>query len=303
MITTSNFGDEHMAILYIMIQQLANQGESMLVRRYGKKYGAGGFLFNGVICLFAMIFFVVTDKGGLHFAPGLWKYGVINAILYASGFYFAYLAYKVGPFLLTHAIVGLNFVFPIFYGLFFLGETSNYMTYLALGCTFISFFLMLYGKPRKQDDADKGFSLLWLLATLITLLSNGFISIVAKMQQADFNKQYSNEYMIITLSGATAFLLLLGFITERKNLKQTLLQGGLYGMSAGLLNGTKNFANLAAIALVPLSMLSPIKMAISKPLNLFVSLVIYKEKYTLLQYLSIGFGILSVVLMQVAKYI
>ena len=292
-----------MAILYIMIQQLANQGESMLVRRYGKKYGAGGFLFNGVICLFAMIFFVVTDKGGLHFAPGLWKYGVINAILYASGFYFAYLAYKVGPFLLTHAIVGLNFVFPIFYGLFFLGETSNYMTYLALGCTFISFFLMLYGKPRKQDDADKGFSLLWLLATLITLLSNGFISIVAKMQQADFNKQYSNEYMIITLSGATAFLLLLGFITERKNLKQTLLQGGLYGMSAGLLNGTKNFANLAAIALVPLSMLSPIKMAISKPLNLFVSLVIYKEKYTLLQYLSIGFGILSVVLMQVAKYI
>ena len=303
MITTSNYGDRNMAILYMLFFQLANQGEVMLVRHYGKKYGAGGFLFNGVICLFAMIFFVVTDTGGLYFAPGLWKYGAINAILYASGFYFAYLAYRVGPYLLTHAITGLNFIFPISYGLFFLGETSNYMTYLALGCTFVSFFLMLYGKPRKQDEAEKGFSLLWLLATLITLLSNGFISIIAKMQQSVYSTQYSNEYMIITLSGATVFLLLLGFITERKNLKQTLLQGGLYGMGAGLLNGAKNFANLATIALIPLSMLSPIKMAISKPLNLFVALVIYKEKYTLLQYLSIGFGILSVVLMQVAKYI
>ena len=303
MIAVSSYGDIHMAILYLLFYQLANQGEVMLVRRYGKKYGAGGFLFNGVICLFAMIFFVVTDSGGLNFAPGLWKYGVINAMLYASGFYFAYLAYKVGPYLLTHAIVGLNFIFPIFYGLFFLNETSNYMTYLALACTFVSFFLMLFGKPGKQDDKEKGFSFLWLLATLITLLSNGFISIIAKMQQAAYDKLYSNEYMIITLSGATAFLLLLGFISERKNLKQTLLQGGLYGMGAGLLNGAKNFANLAMIALIPLSMLSPIKMAISKPLNLFVALIIYKEKYTLLQYLSIGFGILSVVLMQVAKYI
>ena len=292
-----------MPLLYILIHQLANQGETMLVRHYGKKYGAGGFLFNGVICLFAMIFFMVTDTGGLYFAPGLWKFGIINGVLYAAGFYFAYLAYRVGPYLLTHAIVGLNFIFPIFYGLFFLGETSNYMTCLALGCTFVSFFLMLFGKPIKQESKEKGFSLLWLLATLITLLSNGFISIVAKMQQSAFQNQLSNEYMIITLSGATLFLLLLGFITERKNLKQTLLRGGLYGMGAGLLNGAKNFANLAAITLVPLSMLSPIKMAISKPLNLLVALVIYKEKYTLLQYLSIGFGILSVVLMQVAKYV
>ena len=303
MISTSIYGDKKMALLYILIFEFANQGEVMLIRRYGKKHGAGGFLFNGVICLFAMIFFLVTDTGGLYFAPGLWKYGVINAILYGSGFYFAYLAYRVGPYLLTQTITGLNFIFPIFYGLFFLNESSNYMTYLALCCTFASFLLMVLGKSKKQEDKAKSFSFLWLLATLITLFSNGFISILSKTQQAAYQNQYTNEYMIITLSGATFFLLLLGLITERKNLKQTFLQGGAYGMGAGLLNGAKNFSNLAAMMLVPLSFLTPVKMAIAKPLSLFVSLVIYKEKYTLLQYLSIGFGVLSVVLMQVAKYI
>ena len=109
--------------------------------------------------------------------------------------------------------------------------------------------------------------------------------------------------MIITLSGATFFLLLLGFITERKNLKQTFVKGGAYGIGAGLLNGAKNFSNLAAMMLIPLTVLTPVRMALAKPLNLFVSLFIYKERYTLLQYLSIAFGILSVVLMQVAKYV
>lgn len=294
-----------MAVLYILVQQLAHQGESMLVRRYGKKYGAGGFLFNGVICLFAMIFFVITDYGGLFFAPALWKFGVVNAILYASGFYFAYLAYKVGPYLLTHAISGLSFVLPLTYGLFILKEPSNYMTYLALSCTFVSFFLMLYGKSKnkKSNNEGKKLSFLWLLATLITLFSNGLISILAKMQQATFHKQYSNEYMIITLTGATLFLLILGFIMEWDAMKQTFLKGSAYGMAAGLLNGTKNFANLMAISLVPLSLLTPLKSAITKPLNLFVALVIYKEKYNLLQYLSIGFSVLSMILMQVAKHI
>lgn len=291
-----------MAVIYLLTNIFANQGEVMLVRRYGKKYGAGGFLFNGVICLFAMIFFIISDKGGFCFPRGLWVYGIINAILYASGFYFAFVAYRVGNYLITHTIAGMSFVFPICYGLFFLGETQNYMTYLALACTFASFFLMLYGRPKDKKE-DKNFSFGWLIATLITLISNGFISILAKMQQAKLGTDINNEYMIITLSGATLFLLAIGFITERKDLRRSFMQGGAYGAAAGLLNGLKNGANLAAIALIPLSVLTPLKMALNKPLNFLVSFFIYKERYSLLQYLSIGFGILSVVLMQVAKYV
>ena len=291
-----------MAIIYLLTNVFANQGEVMLVRRYGKKYGAGGFLFNGVICLFAMIFFIMSDTGGFCFPKELWVYGIINAILYASGFYFAFVAYRVGNYLITHTIAGMSFVFPICYGLFFLGETQNYMTYLALACTFASFFLMLYGRPKGKKE-DKNFSFGWLIATLITLISNGFISILAKMQQAKLGTSLNNEYMIITLSGATLFLLAIGFITERKDLRRSFMQGGAYGAAAGLLNGLKNGANLAAIALIPLSVLTPLKMALNKPLNFLVSFFIYKERYSLLQYLSIGFGILSVVLMQVAKYV
>lgn len=297
-----------MAIIYLLINAFAYQGEVMLVRRYGKKYGAGGFLFNGVICLFAMIFFIVSDKGGFYFPKGLWVYGIINAVLYAAGFYYAFVAYRLGNYLITHTIAGMSFVFPIFYGLFFLGERQNYMTYLALTCTFTSFFLSLYNRYRKEKSKKnatekKTLSFAWLVATLITLVSNGFISIVAKMQQAKLGTGINNEYMIITLSGATLFLLVIGFVKERKDLRRTFIQGGAYGAAAGLLNGIKNGANLASIALLPLSLLTPLRTAIKTPLNILVGIFIYKEKYTPLQYVSIGLGILAGILMQAAKYV
>ena len=294
-----------MAILYLLINAFAYQGEVMLVRRYGKKHGAGGFLFNGVICLFAMIFFIVSDTGGFHFPKGLWVYGIINAVLYAAGFYYAFVAYRLGNYLITHTIAGMSFVFPIFYGLFFLGERQNYMTYLALTCTFTSFFLSLYSrsKKEKQNEEKKAFSFGWLVATLITLVSNGFISIVAKMQQAKLGTGINNEYMIITLSGATLFLLVIGFVKERKDLRRTFIQGGAYGAAAGLLNGIKHGANLASIGLLPLSLLTPLRTAIKTPLNILVGIFIYKEKYTPLQYVSIGLGILAGILMQASKYV
>jgi len=294
-----------MAIIYLLINAFAYQGEVMLVRRYGKKYGAGGFLFNGVICLFAMIFFIISDTGGFYFPKGLWSYGIINAILYAAGFYFAFVAYRLGNYLITHTIAGMSFVFPIFYGLFVLGETQNYTTYLALTCTFSSFFLSLYNRYRKSRNQTKikAFSFRWLIATLITMISNGFISIVAKMQQAKLGTDINNEYMIITLSGATLFLLVLGFITERKDLRRTFMHGSTYGAAAGLLNGAKNAANLASIALLPLSLLTPLRTAIKTPLNILVACLIYKEKYTPLQYVSIGLGILAGILMQASKYV
>ena len=60
-----------MGYLLILINQAAHQVEGMLVRRYGKKHGAGGLFFNAIICLFAMFFFVLTDKGGFYFPKEL----------------------------------------------------------------------------------------------------------------------------------------------------------------------------------------------------------------------------------------
>ena len=291
-----------LGMVYMLIHLTAHQGEVMLVRRYGKKYGAGGMLFNGVICLFAMIYFVLTDWDGFHFLPELWVYGIINALLYAAGFYYAYVAYGIGNYFLTNTITSMQFMIPIIYGLVFLKEPSNWLTYSSLVFSIASVILMCYARKQKADQSEEGNSISakWLFATLITLFSNGLISVVAKMQQIRFDKQHSNEYMVITLAGAFLFLLLMGVVLERNGIKKTLKQGIAYGIGAGMLNGLKNGINLALIALVPLSVLTPVKKGGGIVFTFLVSYFLYKERYTKLQYLSILLSIIAIVLMQLS---
>lgn len=291
-----------LGIGFLLVYLTAHQGEVMLVRRYGRKHGAGGMLFNGVICLFAMVFFVLTDRDGFHFVSGLWVYGIVNAVLYAAGFYFAYLAYAAGNYFLTNTITSMQFIVPIIYGLVFLKEPSNALTYLSLTFSLGSVALMTYARWQKDEknEGDKGISAKWLIATLITLFSNGLISVVAKMQQKAFDKLHSNEYMIITLAGATLSLLIMAIVLEKDSMKRTIKYGFTYGMSAGLLNGLKNAVNLAMIALIPLSVLTPVKKGVGMVFTFLVSFFLYKERYTKLQYFSIVLSIIALILMQLS---
>lgn len=291
-----------LVICLLLIYLTAHQGEVMLVRGYGRKYGDGGMLFNGVICLFAMVFFILTDKGGFSFSGRLCVYGVANALLYAAGFYFAYLAYAVGNYFLTQTITSMQFIVPIVYGFVFLKEPSNIMIYLSLAFSLTSVAVMIYDRWLKLDKTQesKGMSAKWLIATLITLFSNGLISVVAKMQQTAFDKQNSNEYMIITLAGASLSLFVMAFILEKGSIKKTVGKGFAYGLGAGLLNGLKNAVNLALIALMPLSMLTPVKKGGGMVFTFLVSYIIYKERYTKLQYISILLSVIAIILMQMA---
>lgn len=291
-----------LGLFYMLIFSVAHQGEVMLVRRYGKKYGAGGMLFNGVICLFAMIYFLLTDRDGFHLVPGLWVYGIVNAALYAAGFYYAYVAYGIGNYFLTQTITSMQFMIPIIYGLVFLKEPANWLTYASLAFSLASVLLMCYARWEKvdQNKESSGISAKWLIATLITLFSNGVISVVAKTQQARFGMQYGNEYMVITLAGAFLFLLVMGVAVEKKSIKNTFKQGIAYGMGAGFLNGLKNAINLALIALIPLSVLTPVKKGVGIVFAFLVSHLLYKERYTKLHYLSILLSIIAIVLMQLS---
>lgn len=286
-----------MVVLYILAHQLAHQGETMLVRRYGRKYGAGGMLFNGVICLFAMLFFLLSDTNGFHMVPGLLGYGIVNALLYAAGFYFAYVAYRTGTFFLTQTICSMSFIVPIIYGLFFLHEPANAFTYIALVLSITSVLIMCYAR-RDKTEQRSSISVKWMISVLIVLLSNGLITVVSKMQQTQFESLHKNEFMVITLAGASLFLFVMGTTLERNSLLKTLRQGCLYGMGAGLLNGFKNALNLALIMLMPLSILTPVNKAVGLLLGYVVSVFLYKEKYTKLHYLSMLLSVISIALMQ-----
>lgn len=285
--------------LLILLFSMLQLGESIFVKTYAKRYSSGGMLMNAIIALFATLFFLVTDKGGFYVPVEMLPYAAINCVLYALGFYFAFLAFKVGPYGLTRLIGNISLMFPICYGIFFLKEPTNIFTYSGLAVLVFALFAMNYA--RSDEDSKKanngGISLKWIICLLIMVVSNGFISILTRMQQIRFEDKCSNEFQTLSIGGSFILLLVIGLIVDRDKIKSVFKHGILYGVGAGICNGAKNFAVLIVYTFLPISIVSPMKAGLGIVLSFVASVIFYKEKYTTLQKIGVLSGAIAVILL------
>ena len=292
-----------MGYLLVLLFVALNMGESIAVKSYAKKYNSGGFIMNAIIALFACLFFVskvLLFSDGFNFMQEMIPYALVNSVFYSCGFYFAFVAFKIGPFGLTRLIANFSLMFPIFYGIFFLNEPTGIFTYIGIVLIVAAMFMMNYtGKSASREKKEGTVSLKWLACILISTFANGFISVVTRMQQIKFENACSNEFQIISIGGSFLFLTIVGIITDRKNLNHVLKKGTLYGAVSGLFNGAKNFTILLIYELLPLSVVSPLKAGLGIVASFLLSILAYKEKYTVLQKIGVACGGAAVVLLTI----
>ena len=224
---------------------------------------------------------------------------LLQAFLYIKhSFYFAYVAFRIGPFGLTRLISSFSLMFAIFYGIFFLNEPTTAITYIGIALVVCAMVLMNYkGKGATAKKEENGVSLKWFLCLMISVFANGFIAILTKMQQIKFDGACDNEFQMISVGGSFLILAIIGIISERKNLRAVIKTGAIWGGLAGLLNGAKNAAVIAVYLFLPLSTVSPLKTGLALIGAFLVSLVFYKEKYTLSQKIGVILGVAAVVLL------
>lgn len=281
-----------MGILLLVIGALLHQGESMVVRRYGRKH-QGGMLFNAIICFFSMIFFFLTDKGGLCFPKEIFGYGLASCIMFAAGFYSMFLALQWGSFVATKLIASFSGVISICYGIVFLKEPAGVFTYIGIVLMFLSVFLM---NVKEEESEKKSISFKWLVCVLVTAVSNGFIAVISRMQQIHFQQAYDNEFMILSFGGSCILLTLLALICQRGSLKEIVRYGTLYGALTGAFNGSNNLVNLITYLYIPISVATPAKTGLGCVFSFLVSVLVYREKFTKRQLVSVLIGILALVL-------
>lgn len=281
-----------MGLLIMALNLITNEFEAMIVRQHGKKQCEAGIFFNAVICLFASLFFIISDNNSFVFSKELIPYSIINCILYAGGFYFMYVALSEGSFISTKMLSSSSVIIPIFYGIIFLNETAKPTTYFAIFMMFISVFLQIYEKSGNKSKA----SLKWGICALMSALCNGFITVIARIQQIRFNSIYDNEYMFFSLLGAFIFLMFFSLIKEHGKIKSNFKHTIFYGTSAGLINGVKNLLNLLILLYFPISVSAPLKLVLGYILSFLISVFLFKERLVKQKLLGIVIGVFSVIL-------
>ena len=292
---------EIVGYLLILAFALLNIGEGVIVKIYANRHKSGGMIMNSLIALFSFAFFFVTDivsTDGFYFPLEMIPLGLINCTLYAIGFYSMFLALRVGPYGLSRLISSFSLLFSVFYGIVFLHEDADVFTYVGIALIFVALFLMNYvGTARKEEEGR--ISLKWALCIAATVVSNGFIAILGRMQQIQFQNACTNEFQMISIGGSFVLLAIIGLIIDRDKLRSVLTHGVLYGVGAGVMNGAKNLVGLAIFLFIPMSTASPIKIGAGIALTFVVSKLFFKEKYSLVQIIGVVCGAVAVLMLSV----
>ena len=283
-----------MGYILLLINTCLNVGESVVVKTYSKRYGAGGMLMNAVIALFATVFFLVTDTNGWNAPAEMIPLALLNSLLFASGYYSAYVAYTCGPYGLTRLVSSFSLLFSIVYGIAFLGEDASLLTYIGIGCILVAGFLINLGDKNVGSEAS-GVSVKWILSVIVMVVSNGFIAVLTRMQQIRFDNTCSSEFNVISIGVSFLILTVIGLIIDHDKLSSVLKKGTLYGAIAGLFNGAKNFCSLIVYLYLPISTVSPLGTGLGIIAAFLTALLYYRERYNLRQMIGVALGTVAVI--------
>ena len=285
------------ALLLAALGTGIHQIEGVMIKKYNGKHNKGGFIFTALISLFAMLFFFITDKGGLNFPIEMIPYGIASGAFYCIASFLTFVAFGCGSFVLTNLFLSYSLLFSVGYGLFFLNDPATPLTYIGIALMMVSVFLVRGAKKGDRNEEKVKISLKWIVCVALSVIGSGMFGVMQKLQQVKFEKSCDNEFMIVTLGFSALVLLIAGIIMNGKDLLYILRHGGLYASVAGVSNGATNLLNLVVNAMIPISIAAPTRSGIKIVISFLISLFIFKEKLTKRQVVGVIIGAAALVLL------
>ena len=276
--------------LLIMVSTVFNLTEGIIIKKYNQNHMGGGPIFTGIVSLFSMLFFVITNKEGYCFTFEVFYWGAVSAVLYASASLLTYVALECGSFAMTMLILSYTILMQIIYGITFLNENASVFTYTGIAFLMISIYFM-NGKDREREKI----SVKWIAAVSATFLTCGLYGIVQRMQQIYFKDARTNQFMIVTLGLSSIILICYGMIKYGKKNIDVIKSGGIYAACAGISNGVTNFFGLVLYMYMPISIVSPLKSCVKIIISFAASVLLFKEKFKKRQLVGLFLGTLAII--------
>ena len=282
-----------MAYLLIIINVFAGLAEGIFIKQYNTKHAHGGFLFTGIVSLFAMLYFVVTDKGGFCVVPELLPYALISGVIYCAASLLTYVALACGSFAMSMLVLSYSIVFSIGYGVIFLNEAVSMFSVIGFALLLVSLYL------TRGNSLGGKISLKWVVCIVISTVANGLYGIIIRMQQIRFTNAFDNECMAICLGFSALMLFVVGIFTDGKYIKEIAKSAIPYAFGSGIINGFRNMLSIVVYTMIPFSMSSAVTSGMKIVISFVVSFLLFKERFLKRQVVGVIIGALALVFLNI----
>ena len=267
-------------------------------------------LFSGIVVL---IFLLGLNKFKLSFSKFSFIMAGLNAIVGSLSMILGIIVVKYGKISVytTFMMIG-GMILPYFYGTVFLDEA---VTPLKIAGLIILTGSLMATVINKNNTAEKTKKLFFILCAVIFML-NGSISIISKAHQINAEALPTNDFAIwaslfqITFSTVIFFIYtLFGSKNKREKPENTepdksdkpfnfparlavIIAYAVISCCGGLMQ-------LFAAKTLPASVLFPLVTGLTIILTTLAGRVVFKEKISALNYISLGFTFIGIVLFSI----
>ncbi len=268
---------------------------------YGKKNKESNpFIITGISSVTIIIFFFAINGFKFVFDKNTLIYGLLFGVSFLVTSLFGQMAYRKGSVPLSALFISYSLILPTLYGIIFQREKTDALFYVALGFLMISLYLT--NKPKKEEkDSNSKINAVWLIFVLLAFLGNGFCSIFQTHQQTLTEGKFRSEFMIIGMSVMLIVSIALYFCKSfGKNGVLEIKKAIPYGLGVGIASALVNFLVMILVSgTVSVSLIFPLISAGSLIVSYIFSIVLFKEKLTLIQNLGFVSGLIAVVLFNI----
>ncbi|MBQ4630181.1 MAG: EamA family transporter [Clostridia bacterium] len=275
--------------LFIIFVILAITVQNVIKKAYGDKtQGFGTYIFTGIVCIVAAVFFAVTKKGGLHFSMEILPYSAGFALGFAAIMVFSILAIRCGSLAITSLIISYSLMVPTVFGIIYFKEPTSWPLYVGVALLLISLALI------NREEGKVKVNVKWIIYAVLSFFGNGFCYVVMQLQEKSAYASQSNEFMIIALLMAATLMIVMALIYERKHAIMCLKKA-YFPVICGAANGLANFLTILLLGMMPASVMNPLTAAGGIVATAAVSILLYHEKLSKYQIAGVILGTASVV--------
>lgn len=263
---------------------------------FKKAYNVRGntcvYIFSAITVAAACLFFVATASYPMSFTWEMVPYSVG----FATGYLFAavctMLAINEGSLSLTSLAISFSLLIPTVYGLVFYDEPLTVWFFIGLALLIGSLILI------NTNGGEIKITLKWGIYIILAFVGNGACSTVQNVYARSFSGG-SSEFMIIALSIVFAFLLGISIFKERPGIVPSVKKYWYLMVLCGVANGASNLFVIALSPNMPASIMFPLISAGGIVLTSLISIFIYRERLSVLQYIGMVLGIGAIVFLNI----
>ncbi len=284
---------------------VANASCSVFSAYYGRAEKSSPFLFTAVATFVSCIFFFCYNK--LRFVFDL--YTLLMSCLFGVAYLTAtvsnIIAMKRGSVGITSLIVSFSLLLPTLFGIVFWKEETSFAFYIGLLLLICATVLTNMKKAQTDGESEQKKSgkmdILWVVFVFLAFVANGACSIVQTYHQKTGGADYKSEFMIMALCIVCIVNLLVSLIMLKANIKDYIKPAGILGASFGVCNALVNLGVmlLASSGVINQSVYFPMISIGSIIIVFTASLLLFKEKFSPVQYLGIIIGIIAIIFLQI----